>query len=223
MNVELVIFDCDGVIADSEVISARVLIEELAREGIAIDFDHVRRHFLGRSFPTVAGMIREERAQTLPADFEMRYRRRLLDRFATEMRPTEGVVAALGALRVASCVATSSSPERVARTLALLGLAERFGRNVFTASEVRHGKPAPDLFLHAARQMGAPPARTLVIEDSVPGLIAASAAGMTAWAYTGGEHLRGQVPDAPFAVRSFDNWADFPHLLERLCEGSDTR
>ncbi|SPH17102.1 6-phosphogluconate phosphatase [Defluviimonas aquaemixtae] len=218
---ELVIFDCDGVLADSEVISAHVLIEELAREGIAIDFGYVRRHFLGRSFPTVAKMIREDLDRPLPADFEMRYRNRLLKRFETELRPTSGVVEVLDALNVAACVATSSSPERVSRTLELLGLAARFGPDVFTASEVRHGKPAPDLFLHAARRMGVPPARTLVIEDSAPGLTAAGAAGMAALAYTGGEHLQGQAPDAPFPVRFFDNWADFPHLFEELCQGSD--
>lgn len=216
MTLDLIIFDCDGVLADSEVISSRVLIEELAREGVTIDAAYVRRHFLGRSFPTVARTIREDLGHPLPPDFEARYRERLLLRFETELAPTQGVTGMLDRLSVPACVATSSSPPRVARTLDLLGLAGRFGAHVFTASEVAHGKPAPDLFLHAAERMRARPAHTLVVEDSLPGLIAARAAGMLHLAYTGGGHMGGEPPEAPFDVRSFDNWRDFPHLLEEI-------
>ena len=126
MPPDLVIFDCDGVLADSEVLSAKVLIAELAREGVQIDSAYVRRHFLGRSFPTVARTIRDELGHPLPADFEHRYRQRLLALFEDHLRPTPGLLPMLERLTAPACVATSSSPERAARTLALLGLAGRF-------------------------------------------------------------------------------------------------
>ncbi|MFN3276001.1 MAG: HAD family hydrolase [Paracoccus sp. (in: a-proteobacteria)] len=212
---DLIIFDCDGVIADSEILSAEVLIAQLAALDIAITADDVRRDFLGRSFPTVAAAIRDRFARDLPSDFEASYRARLLDRFGTGLRETPGfseMLAGLGARRI--CVATSSSPPRVARTLALLGLDGRFGAHVFTASQVARGKPAPDLFLYAAAQMNTSPARALVIEDSAPGLEAARAAGMAVLHYAGGAHLRGQP--APAGVTSFDDWSRFAALLEAV-------
>ncbi|MEE2861668.1 MAG: HAD family hydrolase [Pseudomonadota bacterium] len=211
MRIDLIIFDCDGVIADSEILSAEVLIDQLAQLGIDITLDDVRRDFLGRSFPTVAASIRDRFARALPDDFEASYRARLLDRFATELAPTPGIDAVLRALRRPVCVATSSSPPRVARTLQLLGLADRFGPHVFTASQVAHGKPAPDLFLFAAAKMGCDPDHALVIEDSVPGLQAARAAGMRALHYAGGAHLAGHA--APDGARSFADWREFPALL----------
>lgn len=213
-DTELVIFDCDGVLVDSEPISAAVLIEELAALGLAITPDYVRDHCLGRSFPTVARAIRDRFALPLPEDFEQRYRRALLARFETELRPTPGITALLARLIPPRCVATSSSPPRVARTLEITGLAPLFAE-VFTASQVARGKPAPDLFLFAAERMGAAPGRTLVIEDSRPGVEAALAAGMRVLVFTGGGHLRGHPPELPPGVRSFDNWGDFPQVLLR--------
>ncbi|MCZ0961231.1 HAD family hydrolase [Paracoccus benzoatiresistens] len=221
MQVELIIFDCDGVIADSEVLSASVLIDQLAALGITVTPAHVRRHFLGRSFPTVAQRIREQFGQPLPDSFEADYRARLLDRFAMELRPTSGFMAMLDALQIPSCIATSSSPQRVGRTLEVLGLAGHFADRVFTASQVRHGKPAPDLFLLAAHRMGCAPADALVIEDSAPGVAAARAAGMRILHYAGGAHLRGLEPMVlPEGVRSFDNWGDFSQLLLDLQQGA---
>lgn len=219
MDLDLVIFDCDGVLVDSEVISARVLVELAAEAGIAFDTDHVARHFLGRSFPTVARSIREDFAAELPPDFEQRYRARLLERFETELRPTPGLIPMLGRLAVPACVATSSSPPRASRSLALAGI-DRLLPRVFTASLVPRGKPAPDLFLHAAAAMGADPARCLVIEDSRPGVEAARAAGMRVALYTGGSHMRGRAfpidpPVAAFA--SWDAWETaHPALLRPL-------
>ena len=211
MRPELVIFDCDGVLIDSEVISAGVLVELAAEAGIAFDAAHVREHFLGRSFPAVAQSIRDDFGIPLPADFEARYRARLLERFESELRPTQGIVKLLARLAVPACVATSSSPPRAARSLAIAGL-DGFLPHVFTASLVPRGKPAPDLFLHAAAAMGVPPERCLVIEDSRPGLLAARAAGMEAAYFTGGSHLRegrAEVGIEP-PPREFGSW---PELL----------
>lgn len=214
MPIDLIILDCDGVIADSEILSAEVLIGQLAALGITVTLDDVRRDFLGRSFPTVAASIRDRFARILPEDFEATYRARLLDRFATDLTPAPGIEKVLAALTRPVCVATSSSPPRVARTLQLLGLYDHFGPHVFTASQVAHGKPAPDLFLFAAERMGCDPARALVIEDSVPGLQAARAAGMRALHYAGGAHLAGQP--APDGACSFADWQDFAGILARM-------
>lgn len=206
---DLVIFDCDGVLIDSEVISARTLVELAAEAGIVFDAAYVAARFLGRSFPTVARAIAETWGRPLPPGFEAEYRARLLRRFEGELRPTPGAADALRRCAVPSCVATSSSPERARRSLEAAGLAALVGR-VFTASEVARGKPAPDLFLHAARRMGADPARCLVIEDSAPGLRAARAAGMDVAFFAGGSHLaggRGGGFDMNPPPRAFPDWA----------------
>lgn len=215
---DLIIFDCDGVLIDSELLSAEVLIELLAADGIAIDFDHVRRNFLGRSFPTVARHIREELRHELSPDFEALYRERLLARFETALRPMPGIAPALSLLAargVPACVATSSSPQRAARSLAIAGLAPALP-HVFTASQVARGKPAPDLFLLAARSMGAEPRRCLVFEDSLPGLEAADAAGMAAVRFTGGAHLAGATLRHAPSVPTLSDWAGLPVLLDRI-------
>ncbi|WP_111559176.1 HAD family hydrolase [Paracoccus sediminilitoris] len=215
MQIDLIIFDCDGVIADSELLSASVLIDQLAQLGVPITMQDVRRDFLGRSFPTVAATIRSRFDLTLPPDFEATYRARLLQRFDTDLKPTPGfnaMLSSLGDRRI--CVATSSSPPRVAHTLKVLGLTDRFGAHVFTASQVARGKPAPDLFLFAADQMGCAPDRAIVIEDSAPGIQAAQAADIRVLHYTGGAHLRDQP--AHQGVESFDDWSQLPDRIADL-------
>ncbi len=214
--IDLVIFDCDGVLVDSEALSGGVLIAALAKLGIDVDFDHFCTAYVGRSFPTVAAEIRQRFDVALPADFEAAYRADLLRAFEAGLTRTEGIGPVLAGLDLPVCVATSSSPQRVQRSLALTGLDTAFGASVFTASEVPRGKPAPDLFLHAAARMGVPPARCLVIEDSLPGIEAAEAAGMAVLRYTGGAHLRGRALKHGGAIKVFDTWARFPHLLAAM-------
>ncbi len=214
--IDLVILDCDGVLVDSEVLSAEVLIAELAAVGITVDRAYVRDHCLGHSFPKVARNIRNSFAVPLPEDFEARYRRSLLARFETELRTTPHLLPVLDTLAIPTCVATSSSRERVSRSLQVAGLDGYFGDRVFTASQVKNGKPAPDLLLFAAERMGYDPARTAVVEDSLPGLLAADAAGMHVLAYTGASHLGGRAPETPFPLITFDDWRQFPALLAEL-------
>jgi HAD superfamily hydrolase (TIGR01509 family) len=205
---DLVIFDCDGVLIDSEGLSCQVLTLALARLGVEIDFDYFCVNYLGRSFPTVAKDIRKTFAIELPESFERDYRAQLLAAFETQLQPTPGVVEAIRAIGLPVCVATSSSPERVSNSLRIAGLRDLFEPHVFTASEVQSGKPAPDLFLHVAREMGADPARCLVIEDSLPGVQAGVAAGMDVVRYTGGIHLRGRVLKHADEIQTFDNWPE---------------
>lgn len=205
---ELVIFDCDGVLIDSEGLSGAVLIAALADLGLIVDFDYFCTNFVGRSFPTVAADIRSRFEIDLPPTFEADYRARLLEKFETSLLPIDGIFDVLDGLSVKCCVATSSSPERAARSLAITGLVTRFEGRVFTASEVRNGKPAPDLFLHAAARMGAAPGTSLVIEDSLPGVAAAEAAGMDVLRFTGGSHLMGRRLKHADHVTTFDSWSD---------------
>jgi HAD superfamily hydrolase (TIGR01509 family) len=209
---DLVIFDCDGVLIDSEVISARMLIAELARLGVTVDLPYVSRHFLGRSYPTVMATIRKDFGLDLPPAFEDDYRARLLAAFERELVVMPHVADVMDRLRLPFCVATSSSPRRAEISLRLVGLADRVGARLFTSSMVTRGKPAPDLFFHAAAAMGVEPARCLVIEDSLTGVRAGLAAGMTVWRFTGGSHLKGMALETPEDARShreFDSFADF--------------
>jgi HAD superfamily hydrolase (TIGR01509 family) len=215
----LVIFDCDGVLIDSEIISARMLIAALADRGVSVDLAYVARHFLGRSYPVVMQTIRQDFGLDLPAEFEAEYRERLLEGFRRELRVMPGVEQVMTDLATPYCVATSSSPRRVEMSLRLVGLWPLVEGRVFTASEVARGKPAPDLFLHVAAKMGAAPRNCLVIEDSLTGLQAARAAGMAVWRFTGGSHMAGMAAEEPPEARPdarFASFADFFHLAPML-------
>lgn len=218
-GVDLVIFDCDGVLIDSEVISARILIEQLGDVGVHVDLAYVQMHFLGRSWTKVASEVRSAYGLDLKSDFEDRYRNKLLAAFETELRTVAGIEDVLEQLRVRSCVATSSSPRRARRSLELSGLAGYFGERLFTASQVANGKPAPDLFLFTAAEMGVAPEKCLVIEDSLPGVIAARAAGMQVLRFVGGSHLRGvaaEVLDQAGTISVFDKWQQFFEIAPQL-------
>jgi HAD superfamily hydrolase (TIGR01509 family) len=185
----LVIFDCDGVLVDSEMLSAGILMAMMKAEGFPITEESFRSDFLGRSFASAAARAATRFGRALPGDFEARYRGALLARMEADLKPMAGVTALLQGMRVPFCLATSSSPQRLAVSLRVTGLAERFEGRCFTASEVENGKPAPDLFLHAARRMGADPAACLVVEDSELGVSAGLAAGMTVCHFAGGAHM----------------------------------
>ena len=197
-------------------ISARVLINALASVGVHVDIAHVQTHFLGRSWAKVAAEIRGSHGYLPGTDFEEKYRTELLARFERELAPTPGIEALLGDLTAKFCVATSSSPKRALRSLELTGLHRFFETRIFTASEVERGKPAPDLFLHAARRMNADPADCLVIEDSLPGIQAAFNAGMHVLRFTGGSHLQEMDQDTLTLrgkVRCFDKWSQFFEMV----------
>ena len=219
MAVDLVIFDCDGVLIDSEIISAKMLVDELARLGVAIDLDYVARHFLGRSYPTVMQQIREEFGLNLPEAFEEQYRNRLLAAFERDLTIMPGIAEVIGALAVPYCIATSSSPRRARRSLEIVAFPGLEETPLFTASMVEHGKPAPDLFLLAAEKMGVKPRDCLVIEDSLNGIRAAHAAGMEVLRFTGGTHLQGRdltPPDDARPTKTFDSFARFFQIVPQL-------
>jgi HAD superfamily hydrolase (TIGR01509 family) len=152
----------------------------------------VIERFVGRSHEYMVSEIEAFLGRSLAADWEDRFQPWYRDAFATSLVPVDGVIEALGRIALPTCVASSSSHERLRFTLGLVNLYDRFAGRIFSASEVGRGKPAPDLFLHAARSMGVAPSRTLVVEDTVPGIRAAKAAGMIAWGFTGGSHCAGR-------------------------------
>ncbi len=183
----LLIFDCDGVLVDSEVLACRIDAEVLTEIGVPYTADEIARRFVGVSMKDMIGRIEAERGLTLPGDFGDRVNRALFARFETDLRAVDGVREAILALPFPRCVASSSVPERIALSLRVTGLADLFD-HIFSASEVRRGKPAPDLFLHAANRMRVPAGDCLVIEDSAAGVQAAVAAGMRVIGFTGGGH-----------------------------------
>jgi HAD superfamily hydrolase (TIGR01509 family) len=209
---DLIIFDCDGVLVDSELLSCRCLSEVLAEFGFAMSEAQALELFLGRSTKAIEQHYRDL-GQVVPESFVPRLKSRVLATFAHSLEPISGVGAVLSGLAVPFCVASSSDLDRVSLSLDVTGLAPHFGDRVYSAQMVRHGKPAPDLFLHAAEKMRASPDRTLVIEDSVSGVRAAKAAGMTVWGFVGGSHYRGRdggaILSAAGADRVFARMGDF--------------
>ena len=189
--IRLVIFDCDGVLVDSEGIALEVLVDALAEKGIILTTDQAAERFLGRSLGSLTEVVRSEFGVEIDPAFLSGMRDGLYVRFRRELEPLPGVAAAIDSLKavqVSCCVASSSQRERIELSLSVTGLLSRLSPHIFSATMVERGKPAPDLFLHAAAKMGVAPAQCLVVEDSPAGIRAAQAAGMKVIAFTGGSH-----------------------------------
>jgi HAD superfamily hydrolase (TIGR01509 family) len=184
----LVIFDCDGVLVDSEPIAMRVLLETLAADGLHLDSPTGFDRFLGRSLTSIREILAHEYQLDLSDAALETMRRDLYAAFRAELRPTPGVTAALETMTQPFCVASSSQPERIRLSLDVTGLLRYFGNRIFSATMVAHGKPAPDLFLYSAHAMGFAPEACTVVEDSPAGIRAARAAGMRVVAFIGGSH-----------------------------------
>jgi HAD superfamily hydrolase (TIGR01509 family) len=215
-GLDLVIFDCDGVLIDSEAIVVRIVQECLAEIGYYLDVDTYVARFVGRAAKDSYAMIEAELGQPLPSGYVERERRLIREAFSRELVAIAGVEAVLATLDLAKCVASSTPPDRLAYTLGLTGLLRWFGDAVFSATMVPRGKPAPDLFFHAAAAMKARPERTLVIEDSPAGILGAKAAGMTAFGFIGGSHCRPDLADrlrAAGAALVFTAMSDLPALI----------
>lgn len=184
----LVIFDCDGVLVDSEPVANRILAAAINRLGYAISLSETRAAFVGHSMVQVMQKIEHTTGKSLPEDWRENLQRETYVAFRKSLRAVPGVEAALMAIRNAGiklCVASSGSPDKMELTLGLTGLRPYFGDFLYSSTMVARGKPHPDLFLYAAMQMGTPPEQAVVIEDSVPGAAGARAAGMRVLGYAG--------------------------------------
>ena len=183
MSRELVIFDCDGVLVDSEAISNRILSAMLNELGLDIGFEETRRLFVGRSMSSCLSIIEDRLGRTAPEDFVRIYNERSFAAFEQELRPIPGVEQVLERLSVPVCVASSASHEKMRITLRLTKLLSYFNGRMFSATEVAQGKPDPALFLHAAERMRAAPGASAVVEDTLVGVEAGRAAGMTVFGF----------------------------------------
>lgn len=177
---ELVIFDCDGVLVDSDRISLRIQAERISALGLETTYEDCVRDFLGLGMPATLRILAERLGRPLPEGWEAELDAAVRDGFRRELTPVPGIVEALEGIELPACVASSGSHEKMRLTLGLTGLWDRFAGRIFSADEVQRGKPAPDLFLHAASRMSTPPERCIVVEDSPFGIAAAKAAGMSA-------------------------------------------
>jgi HAD superfamily hydrolase (TIGR01509 family) len=185
-DVHLVIFDCDGVLVDSERLAVRIDVQVLASLGWEMTEEEVVRRFLGKSDGSMKRDIEEHLGRPLANDWDHGFRDLYMDTFRRELTTVPGIVEALDAIRLPTCIASGGTHEKMRFTLGLTGLHDRFAGRIFSATEVRRGKPAPDLFLHAAERMGFAPEDCAVVEDSRFGIEGALAAGMRAFGYGGG-------------------------------------
>lgn len=211
MTPELVIFDCDGVLVDSERIALRLNVEIGPELGWAITPEEAVRLFLGRSPASIRGVITERLDAEAAEQWDQRFLE-LHDRAVeAELSAVPGIREALAAMTLPTCVASSGSHEKMRRTLGITGLYDHFAGRIFSASEVARGKPAPDLFLHAAARMGVDPRRCVVVEDSRYGVEAARAAGMRTLGFAGGLTPRDWLEGPDTVV--FDDMAMLPTLI----------
>ena len=179
------IFDCDGVLVDSETLSNRILAERLTAIGLPTTTEESIRDYMGRSWKTDQEIIEGRLGRPLPDGWVDDYHAEVIAAFATELQPIAGIAVALDAIDLPTCVASSSAHPRIRAALEACALLDRFDGRIFSSTDVEHGKPAPDLFLHAAARMGVAPERCVVVEDAPPGAEAGRRAGMDVLGYAG--------------------------------------
>jgi len=182
---ELVIFDCDGVLVDSERITNTILAEMLNEFGLSVSLNDMFEYFIGKSMPQCMELITTMLGKSPPSNFEECNRERSRIALETGLQPILGVPEMLQNLKLPCCVASSGSHDKMLFTLGITGLLSRFANRLYSVAEVAHGKPAPDVFLYAAAQCGAKPGTCAVVEDTPTGVAAGVAAGMTVFGYTG--------------------------------------
>lgn len=206
---ELVIFDCDGVLVDSDRISLRIQAERISALGLEMSYEDCVRDFLGLGMSATLQILAERLGRPLPEGWEAELDTAVWDGFRRELTPVPGIIHALEEIALPACVASSGSHEKMRFTLGLTGLWDRFAGRIFSTDEVQRGKPNPDLFLHAASRMSTPPEKCIVIEDSPFGIAAAKAAGMRALGFAAATPAaRLNSADAVFL-----SMADLPELL----------
>jgi HAD superfamily hydrolase (TIGR01509 family) len=208
---DLVIFDCDGVLVDSERITNRVFAEMLGELGIVVTLDEMFERFMGHSMAHCLSLVRDLLGRDPPDAFLPDYRRRTARALEQEIVVVPGIEKVLDAIDIPACVASNGPHEKMRITLGATGLLPRFESRLFSADDVARGKPAPDVFLLAASRLGAAPERTAVVEDTPSGVAAALAAGMTPHGYAGRIPAR-RLHDAGASV-VFDDMRDLPALL----------
>ena len=208
---ELIIFDCDGVLVDSELITNRVFAEMLNGLGIPVTLADMFETFVGRSMTQCCELVAGMLGKAVPDDFVQQYQVRTKTALESELEAIPGIETALDAIKVPYCVASSGSLEKMTTTLGITGLLPRFQGKLFSVTEVARGKPAPDVFLYAASRYGVAPSACAVIEDTPTGVAAGVAAGMTVYGYCALTSARRLVEAG--ARCTFSNMTELPALL----------
>lgn len=212
----MIIFDCDGVLVDSEILSNGIDAELMRAAGYPITAAELIRGYIGRPKAEIWAAIAEERGVAWPDGLLEKADALLLERIETELQPVAGVAEALALIPGRKSVASSSALPKLRKALARCGLLEIFDPAVFSASQVARGKPAPDVFLYAARECGVAADQCLVVEDSVAGVHAGRAAGMRVLGFTGGLHSYPGHAEALIAAGAAEVVADMRDLPERV-------
>ena len=207
----LVIFDCDGVLVDSEPAANRILAELLTELGLPYSQAESMRDYMGRAWEDSLAIIEGKLGGPVPEGFTQRFRDRRDAAFRESIEPISGVREAIAQIPADRCVASSGAPEKIRLTLGLTGLLKLFDGRIFSAAEVERGKPAPDLFLHAAHTLGHRPEGCAVVEDTPVGIEAARAAGMTALGFA--DNVSAGALKAAGADATFDAMQDLPRLV----------
>jgi HAD superfamily hydrolase (TIGR01509 family) len=214
----MVIFDCNGVLVDSEPLATTIASQEFMRAGFPLTPDMIARYFTGRRPADMFADVEFATGRKLPTGFAASVAESILRRFRSELRPTHHAAYALSWLRGPKCVASSSSLERIHVSLESTGLIRFFEPNLFSASDVRNGKPAPDLLLHAAGKMGVEPGTCIVVEDSPVGVTAGVAAGMTVIGFAGASHAGNDTADQLRDAGARDVIADLRALKRAIID-----
>jgi HAD superfamily hydrolase (TIGR01509 family) len=214
----MVIFDCNGVLVDSEPLATTIVSQEFMRAGFPLTPDMIARYFTGRRPADMFADVEFATSRKLPAGFAASVAESILRRFRSELRPTHHAAYALSWLRGPKCVASSSSLERIRVSLESTGLIRFFEPNLFSASDVRNGKPAPDLLLHAAGKMGVEPGACIVVEDSPVGVTAGVAAGMTVIGFASASHAGNDTADQLRAAGARDVITDLRTLKRAIID-----
>lgn len=213
-QIELIIFDCDGVLVDSERITNQVFAEMLNEIGIRMTLDDMFEHFVGRSMDQCIGLVSELLGHKPPDDFVEVYRLRSKAALESSLTVVPGIVEALNEIEFSYCVASSGDHDKMRTTLGIVGLLPRFEGKLFSVTEVERGKPAPDVFLYAAHKNNVEPSACIVIEDTPTGVTAGVAAGMKVYGYSA------LTPAARLleagAHRVFDNMLELPSLIRSV-------
>jgi HAD superfamily hydrolase (TIGR01509 family) len=218
-----IIYDFDGVLADSEVLSNSVIADIVTELGVPTSLDGAYHTYMGKRLNEVIETIERVIGRKLPPDFADDYQRRTFEVFRARLKPIDGAREFVSSWRdVLNCIASSSSPERLALSLDVLDMTALFEGRVFSASNVARGKPHPDIFLHAAEQLGVSPAECIVVEDSIGGVTAARAAGSTAIGLTAASHIKPGF-DAKLREAGADqvasSFAELDHVIRPLLRG----
>ena len=210
-NFDLIIFDCDGVLVDSELLTNTVFAAMLNESGLSVTLEDMFDKFVGNSMATCMEIIQNMLGKPAPDDFLKHYRARTRQALQAGLQPVNGIADALEKIDLPYCVASSGDHDKMRTTLAITGLLPRFEGKLFSVTEVARGKPHPDVFLYAAEKMGAKPNRCIVVEDTPIGVIAGSAAGMKVFGYA--ERMNAQRLKESGASLVFTEMRLLPQLI----------